>query len=71
MYTLKNVFWPCWIVSNSGAEIVTIEMYDDAGTRLDVEVCKLKPFENLSRIPRSRTAEWRRAYDRALTNNDL
>lgn len=71
MYKMKNAFWPCWIVSNSGAEIVTIEVYDDAETRLDVEVCKLKPFENLTRIPRSRTAEWRRAYDRALSDNDL
>ena len=70
MYKLKNGFWPCCIVSNTGAEIVTIEVYDDTRTTLDVEACKLKPFENLSRIPRSRTAEWRRAYERALSNRD-
>ena len=69
MYKLKNVFWPSWIVSNTGAEIVAIEVYDDTRTTLDVEACKLKPFENLLRIPRSRIAEWRRAYERALSDH--
>ena len=69
MYKLKSIFWPCWIVSNIGAEIETIEVFDDAGTTLDVEACKLRPFQNHIRIPRPRTAEWRCAYERALSNH--
>ena len=70
MYKIKNTMWPCWVISHGGNEIANVKIYDDAGTDLDVEAVKLKPFERLTRIPRSRTAEWRRAYDRALMDYD-
>ena len=41
-------------------------MFDDIETAVDAEVSKLKPFSPLSRIPKSRTAEWKRCYERAL-----
>ena len=70
MYKIKSLFWPCRVINNSENEIVTIKVYDDVGTTLDVEACKLKSFEILTRIPRSRMAEWRRAYERAVNNED-
>jgi hypothetical protein len=49
-----------------GHEVATMEVYDDARTAMNVEVSKLKQFEKLVRIPKSRTSEWRRVYERAI-----
>ena len=67
-YKIKNVWWPCKLLESLevGHEVATMEVYDDARTAMNVEVTELKPFEKLARIPRSRTAEWRRAYERAM-----
>lgn len=50
----------------TGQEVTRITMYDDKSTEIEVEIAKLKPFKPLERIPRTRTAEWRRAYEKAL-----
>ena len=44
-----------------------VVIFDDKSSEVEVEVSKLKLFSPVSRIPRSRTAEWRRGYERALT----
>ena len=51
---------------NHGKEVVEICLYNDDGTKLNVEISRLKDFAPLGRIPRARTADWRRAYERAL-----
>ena len=70
-YKIKNVWWPCKLVGScSGQEVATVEVYNDARTSVDVEITKLKSFEKVDRIPRARTAEWRRAYERAVNEYD-
>ena len=64
-YNIKKILWPCKSVGNSG-ELVKIEVFNDGKVALEVDVSKLKPFQPLASIPRSRTAEWRRGYERAL-----
>ena len=47
-------------------EVIKIVIYNDDKTELDVDVSKLKTFEPIKRIPRARTAEWRRGYEIAV-----
>ena len=49
-----------------GQEVTKIAIYDDKSTEMEVEIAKLKPFKPTERIPRTRTAEWRRGYEKAL-----
>ena len=63
---MKNILWPAKMTL-SRQEVVHIRIYNDKDTEVEVEITKLKPFAPLARIPRSRTAEWRRGYDRALS----
>ena len=49
-----------------GQEVTKIAIYDDKSTEMEVEIAKLKPFKPIERIPRTRTAEWRRGYEKAL-----
>ena len=70
---VKNIFWPCKVKSyqnqgNNEQEVVRVAIFNDEETELDVEVVKMKLFGPLQKIPRARTAEWRRAYERALAN---
>ena len=60
---VKSVLWPCRAI-----ETGRVKLYNDAETVLDVDDSELRPFEALERIPRSRTAEWRRGYQKALEN---
>ena len=64
-YNLKRILWPCKSIGNS-RELVKIEVFNDVKIVLEVDVSKLKPFQPIASIPRSRTAEWRRGYERAL-----
>ena len=62
-----NIMWPCKKVNEgSSLEVVKVVLFNDDETVLDVEVSKLKPFSKLKSIPRSRTAEWRRGYQKAI-----
>ena len=49
-----------------GQEIASVIVYNDKSTNLDLDISKLKPFSPLTSIPRSRTAEWRRGYEKPL-----
>ena len=62
---VKNVLWPCKSCGES-EELIKVEIFNDSNTGISVDVSKLKPFKPVSRIPRTRTAEWRRGYERAL-----
>ena len=63
---LRNIFWPCRInVERVGQEVMNVTIFDDKNTTIDVEVVKLKLFTLLEKIPRARTAEWKRGYARA------
>ena len=64
-YTIRRILWPCMSVGNS-RELVKIEVFNDGGVVLEVDVSKLKTFQPLASVPKSRTAEWRRGYERAL-----
>ena len=70
-YKVKTTWWPCKLIDCNLGPDVTVRIYDDQGTTLDVEPTKLKPFNILERIPRSRTAEWRRAYGKALLEFEM
>ena len=50
----------------SGNEIIRAELFDDRKTTLDVDISKLKRFSPLKSIPKTRTREWRKCYERAL-----
>ena len=64
-YQIGRLWWPCKSTARD-AEVTSIKIYDDMATKLDVEWVKLKPFNKLSKIPKSRPAEWKRAYERAI-----
>ena len=70
---LKSLLWPCKMAMEDDFEDVdadqgkvTVVIYNDKETEVDVEKAKLKEFEPLAKIPRSRTAEWKRGYEKAL-----
>ena len=64
---MRNIYWPCRVnVDRVGQEVVNITIFDDKNTTIDVEVVKLKLFTLLEKIPRARTAEWKRGYARAM-----
>ena len=44
---------------------MNVTIFDDKNTVIDVEVVKMKMFDLLPKIPRARTAEWKRCYARA------
>lgn len=61
------MWWPCQQTDKlHRGEVVTVVAFDNQSTTLDLELSKLRPFSPLTRIPRSRTAEWRRGYEEAL-----
>ena len=64
---VKNVMWPCKS-SGESEELIKVEIFNDLNAEVTVDVSKLKPFKPISRIPRARTAEWRRGYERALAS---
>ena len=65
----KSISWPCkWVSENSEQEVVKVSIFNDEKTEVDVEVVKMKAFEPLKIISRTRTNEWRRAYEKALSD---
>ena len=67
-FKIKNILWPCYLDTNlmPGQEVVKVKLFDDKNSTIDAEISKLKPFSPLQRIPKTRTALWRRNYERAL-----
>ena len=64
---MKQTQWPCRIILavSPRQEVTRVRIYDKA-TEVDTELAKLKPFTPVLRIPKSRTAEWKRGYYKAL-----
>ena len=63
---MKQTLWPCKSIAAVTPGLRRVRIYDDQSSEVEVELSKLKPFTPVSRIPRSRTAEWRRGYEKAL-----
>ena len=55
------------VLGGQTQEMATIIVFDDKNSSLECNIAQMKPFTPLDRIPRSRTAEWRRGYEKALT----
>ena len=60
---MKRVLWPCKLIEEG-----KVMVFNDAETVLEVDSDKLDEFKPMNRIPRSKTAEWRRGYQKALDN---
>ena len=60
---MKEVLWPCKLIEEG-----KVMVFNDAETVLEVDSDKLDEFKPMNRIPRSKTAEWRRGYQKALDN---
>ena len=56
---MKRVLWPCKLIEEGN-----VMVFNDAEIVLEVDVDKLVEFEPMNRIPKSKTAEWRRGYQK-------
>ena len=62
---MRQIFWPCESIAESG-ELLKVRIFNDLSTEVAIDVSKLKEFGPVERIPRARTADWRRGYETAL-----
>ena len=60
---IKRVLWPCKLIEEG-----KVMVFNDDETVLEVDTDRLVVFEPMNRIPRSKTGEWRRGYQKALDN---
>ena len=65
-YKIARIPWPCQAVEEVG-ELLKVKVFNDDETEITVDVTKLKKFEKVKSIPKGRTAEWRRGYEKAIT----
>ena len=56
---VSNLFWPAKLKSRDIGELKEIEMFDDNCTRKAVDAGKIKPFEQLEKIPAKRSVLWK------------
>ena len=61
-----NTPWPVVVTSDSGGEIVEVEIFSEDRRKVRVAMSKLKPFGPLKNKPKNKSEEWMVGYNLAL-----
>lgn len=66
---ISKIFWPGKILRKLG-ELTEVQLFDNEQTQQMVQNCKLKPFQELTKVPKNRSKYWKEAYELALLEFD-